>query len=988
MADAPKHFEITPSFLGRLLAAEKTVFQVTEKGIEVVHKEGKVTVLFKDLLSQITAANGIFFYRIYVTTEDEHHAFRWLSSTEMNQAIDCVKREFYTFYATPVLTLQDNIKAQIKDQYPRKSFWKKARRASKALQKKYQALPPEGLLPTQQDSAFRYIDGVANNTVSLAALQTVYCKKQLSKYKAFFDTVESNPLTDKQRLACVIDEENNLVLAGAGSGKTSVMIGRAGYLLKSEQATSDEILLLAFANKAAAEMSDRILAKLGNDQVKASTFHSLGQHIISEVEGSKPSLSVLATDARAMSQYVETSFNELMAQEDYQEAVVKYFLYFRYHAINPFAYRSKQDYNRAVKDNDLRTQKGELVKDYQELLIANFLYKNNIAYHYEAKYEKKTKTLEFRQYQPDFYLPDFGVYLEHYGIDEAGNTAPFVDKQKYTASMQWKRELHQANNTHCIETFHYEWVDGSLLSELESKLRKLGITLHPIPNDQIISELESSADHPMHELHTLLGKMLKLFKASNMNGELFSLEEQVSAPSSFFKKVLERILKLFSEKQLATNNLHRMQPAQKLMMPLYLKYENHLLDNDDIDFDDMINKAIQYVESGEFTSPWKHIMVDEFQDISSSRAKLILALKKQNKDTSLFCVGDDWQSIYRFAGSDLNYVTAFKKHFGDTQTTTLDMTFRFNNSISDIASSFVSRNPDQIKKDISTYHHVSQPAVSLFRTDCDTEELRLANLNTVLSAISALKSESTVLILGRFGFSLPDKNQLRRFEQNLGNLKITAMTVHSSKGKEADFVIVLGLENGRFGFPSDQQEHPLIEALLPSAQSYPFAEERRLFYVAITRAKERSYLITDMKKPSSFVQELINDGYEVELDEFEVSDAQRAYEHNHCPVCEVSLMLPRKGKHGNFYGCSCYPRCNHIESGCKQCGAVMSRSGSYKICTDDSCDGWAPICPECGAELVARKGRYGTFWGCKNYRSEGSSCAYSTNTVEPPESVI
>ncbi|PWQ95850.1 hypothetical protein DKT75_10725 [Leucothrix arctica] len=777
-------------------------------------------------------------------------------------------------------------------------------------------------------------------------------------------------------------EENNLVLAGAGSGKTSVMIGRTGYLLESEQATADEILMLAFGNKAAEEMSTRVLDKLNTDTVKASTFHSLGQQIITAVEGRKPSLSALATNTMALDQFLESSFNELMSQDAYKAVVVRHFLYFRFEPINPFAFNTLADYNRAVKDNDLKANQGELVKGYQALLIANFLYKNGIEYQYEAKYERQTKTLDFRQYQPDFYLPEFGVYIAHYDIDRDGNTAPYVDAAKYLEGIEWKRELHETNNTRCIETFHYEWTEGKLLQQLEDKLSNFGVDSHPLSNDEIIAQLESAEDRPLAELCALLGKMLKLFKASNMNGELFTPEEQTLAPTTFFQKIFERILRLLSNKHQTANDLNRMKSAQQLMMPLYMMYENHLLENDDIDFDDMIIKATQYVENGDFTSPWKHIMVDEFQDISSSRADLIIALRNQSKDCSLFCVGDDWQAIYRFAGSDLSYITAFKKHFGVTQTTTLDMTFRFNNSISDIASSFVTRNPEQIEKDISTFSQVSKPAVSLFRTNGGNESQQLANVEIVLKAISALKSESTILILSRYSFTLPDTQILERFEKDLGNIHLTAMTMHASKGKEADFVIVMGLEDGKFGFPSENQEHPLVDVLLPPSQAYPFAEERRLFYVAITRAKHRTYLIADMKKPSSFILELINEAYEIELDEFGTSDAQLVHQSVHCPVCEIGSMMLRSGKHSDFYGCSGYPRCNHIENGCQECGAVMQRSGERKVCTDASCQVSVPICPKCGAELVYRKGRNGNFWGCKNYRSEGVSCGYSVSSVE------
>ncbi|RVU86543.1 hypothetical protein EOL70_03615 [Leucothrix sargassi] len=971
---------IRPSFLGRLFGAEDVTFQLSETGLHVTHKDGEFTVLFKQLRTHISAERGTIFYRLYLSAEDDY-LFRWLSSRTVLQAVAFIDYAFYKDCADSVSRLSDKTQAHIREQYPTKAFWQRTRRACKTRQKHYQTLPPAKLLTTAQHAAFEYVEGIANGQYTLATAQASYTQKQLRDYKDFFDQVESNPLSEQQRLACVINEQNNLVLAGAGSGKTSVMIGRVGYLLTSQQATPDSILMLAFGNKAAEEMSERVLAKLGTDKIKATTFHSLGQDIIAAVEGKKPALSPLANDSQAMDAYLAQSFEELIQQTEYKASVVRYVLYDRFEPLNPFAFNTLADYNRAVKDNDLRTHKRELVKSYQALLIANFLYHNGIAYQYDAKYPIKTKTPDFRQYQPDFYLPDYGVYIEHFVLDADGNTPTFVDQDAYHNTVDWTRALHAKKQTRCIETFHFEWTEGRLLSQLENKLRDAGVALNPLSDDQVMHELSQAEDRPIEALCELLGKMLKLFKASNMNGELFSIEEQTQAPSTFLQQIFERILQMFFKKRPSKRKISRMKSAQQLMMPLYIRYENHLLDRDEIDFDDMINRAMTYVSSGEFQSPWTHILVDEFQDISSSRADLILALRKQHKDASLFCVGDDWQSIYRFAGSDLRYVTAFKKHFGATQTTTLDKTFRFNNSISDIACQFVSRNPEQINKAISTHTQVTAPAVSLFRCDNSTDASRLANLTTVLQAISALQETSTVLILGRYAFNLPDHNDLIALEQALGNVQISAMTVHASKGKEADFVVVLGLEGGTIGFPSEKQEHPLLDALLPAQQAYQFAEERRLFYVAITRAKHRAYLISDTQSPSRFVQELLEGDYEIERNEFASEEAKSAKPAMRCVVCEVGNMVPRQGQHGDFYGCSCYPRCKHLENGCPACGSVMQRIEKLKVCTSPTCEQTTPLCPECRAELVYRKGKHGHFWGCKNYRSTGASCGYSTTQL-------
>ncbi|TOM92155.1 hypothetical protein CGH67_28335, partial [Vibrio parahaemolyticus] len=136
------------------------------------------------------------------------------------------------------------------------------------------------------------------------ALRQRYVEQQLVEHQVFFDTVESNPLTPKQRMACVTDNDNNLLLAGAGTGKTSVMIGRSGYLVKSAQARPEDILLLAYGRIAALEMDERIKAKLGLDDIRASTFHRLGIDIISTVEGRAPSFSKLDENSRIKAQWM------------------------------------------------------------------------------------------------------------------------------------------------------------------------------------------------------------------------------------------------------------------------------------------------------------------------------------------------------------------------------------------------------------------------------------------------------------------------------------------------------------------------------------------------------------------------------------------------------------------------------------------------------------------------------------------------------------
>jgi DNA helicase-4 len=416
-----------------------------------------------------------------------------------------------------------------------------------------------------------------------------------------------------------------------------------------------------------------------------------------------------------------------------------------------------------------------------------------------------------------------------------------------------------------------------------------------------------------------------------------------------------------------------------LLSPILDDYHLLLSRQNQIDFDDMIGKAIDYVKSGRFKSAWQYILVDEFQDISDARARLVRYLKNSAPECSLFCVGDDWQAIYRFTGSDLSITTNFEQQFGATCITALDLTFRFNSSISDTASRFVLENPKQVQKELSTLQQVKEPAVSLLRADNRNEYERITR---VLNRIAHISEEgSSVYLLGRYGFNLPSRETLNGLKNRFPSLKISAHTIHASKGMEADYVVIVGLEKGKLGFPSMKATHPLLEALLPPLEEFNHAEERRLFYVALTRSKQRVYLIADMAVASDFVVELLKNDYAIELNEFDTSLAQQIFHLMKCAKCKTGTMVPRQSHFGAFFGCNHYPLCDHKERGCSQCGGPMQRVGRFKLCLNAECKNWVPTCPQCGAEMVQRSGRYGEFWGCRNYRAEGDSCQHTENEI-------
>ncbi len=960
--DAIQSRRMTPHWIARLWGARNATLSISSDGLVLEKGRGKRSNVFTDDLTRETALHrGRLFSELTLRTDRGEQCLKGLPRAEVGGFFNWLQdyRNWLQDYQKLAPAVSRNAKAinQLLDAgYLRRSRSLKAKALARKTLDQFRKVPAEGCLDRAIHADFVFVQQIARWTDrEVKNFRDQYVNRLKAQFSPYFDRVENNPLTESQRDACVIDEDNNLVLAGAGTGKTSTMVGRAGFLIKSGQARPNQILMLAFANKAAKEMQERLDERVDEKGIVASTFHKLGKEIIAEVKGAQPSISPLATDGALLQKHVDQWFEEWLEMPNYRQWVLEYFGDYRYQAFNPFEFKTEGEYLEYIRANEIRTLKGKTVKGMGECRIANYLFQLGVKYQYEADYEHKTRDREFRQYQPDFYLPDYGIYIEHWGIDREGKTAPFVDQKKYLQGMAWKRERHEKHGTRLIETYHYEHTEGKLRTGLEKKLTQAGVKFNPLPPEEILDALRELGE--INQFTPLLTDLLKRYKSRlPRRDQPWDAMDQVQ------------------------------QQAMKIMVPIYESYQAFLAKKEHIDFDDMIGQALEYVEKGRFHSPWRYILVDEFQDISEPRARLVKALKESDEECSLFCVGDDWQSIYRFTGSDIRFTTEFEERFGPTKITALDKTFRFNDSICDIASRFVLENPAQVKKPLTTHATVKQPAVSLLRqekprtsgeSNCDDR------LDSVLAHIAArAKAGSTVYVLGRFHFNLPNQAEMAALRKRFSSLDIEGNTVHGAKGLEADYVIVLGLERGQYGFPSQKVSHPLLEALLPAPDDFRDAEERRLFYVALTRAKERVYLIGDMAKASEFVDELLRNKYPLELNDFETPLAQQFSDLIHCVTCKTGTLVARQGRSGQFYGCSNYPLCKQAENGCQKCGNPMQRVDRFKVCIDPACASWVPLCPECGAEMVRRNGPYSKFWGCKNFRGDREvSCRHKEQHI-------
>jgi len=692
------NLELKRSWLAQLFfGRQDAVLAHQPTGLRVADDAKKQLLPFARMYAQPEVKHGLFWSDLYITTARKTYLYRGFSRSRLrrlaallNQGLqNHVEQQLQTEYANAG-AIKSELRAFLDSSVYRRDSERRAI-VNRCQQLSLTTAPlRERFATSRQQSLFKQLATfIAASEDKVKKANARFVRQEEIRFKSFFDTIEKNPLTKAQRRACLINEDRNLVLAGAGTGKTSTMIGRAGYLLASEQTRPEQILMLAFAKKAAEEMQERqdkcLRPMLQQATPTIKTFHALGLEIIGTVEGKWPTISVFAEDNAALVRFVEELIGRLM-----QDAT----------------------YNRQA-----------------DLFCSSPLYPKSMA--------------EFTQ---------------------------------------------------------------------------------------------------------LLAEFLMLFKQSYLT--LAELTAQLAKPK---------------------NEMQRFSLLTALFKPVLAAYQQHLSERNEIDFADMIGKAIEYIESGRYRSPYQHILVDEFQDISQPRARLIKALLDQRDDAVLFAVGDDWQAIYRFSGSDLSVTQRFSAMFGASSVTALDTTFRFNNQIGDVASAFVLQNPAQLEKAINSVDVVSQPAVSLIKAKEAKRGLHQA-LNAIhQQAMNQPEKKTSVAVLARFNFLLGDgspKELKLQMETQYPLLDLQFMSVHASKGKEADYVIVLGMNNGKYGFPSQKESDPILELLLPEKESFPDAEERRLFYVALTRAKHRVYLAYNPVAVSPFIAELIDQKYPVCTDEF------------------------------------------------------------------------------------------------------------------------
>lgn len=668
----------------------------------------------------------------------------------------------------------------------------------------------------------------------------------LDTHKDFFDHCLKYPLDHQQRRAIISEEDNCLVVSSAGSGKTSSIVGKVKYLTEIKGIQPEKILLISYTNKAAAELTERI----ATNGLRGYTFHKLAIDIIGKTTGAKPSI-YNNTDALFIDIY-----HTLLKDNFFKQSVINYFI--DYQTDEADWERVKNERRRQLSEQKRPQIKAVLpdmdgnviyVRSKEEQKICFILSSLGVKFRYEEPYEHQLSDETHSQYHPDFsiYFNQNGttkrIYLEHFGVDKHGSVPAWFAKdknityeeanQRYNDGITWKKEAHKKFGTLLLVTSSADFQSSDIKSKIRKLLQDANVPIQEKTDEELYNLVVPRNSKQEQAFIRLVATFVTLIKSSC--------------------KSIEEVL---AQAKIA-NDKRSLFIIKNIFQPVYELYTKTLNAAHCIDFTDAILQATEICRT---LHPVKYdyIIVDEFQDISVDRYKFLTTLREGNPPAKLYCVGDDWQSIYRFSGSDMALFNKFPEYFGDTEINKIETTYRFGEPLVALSSRFIQRNRTQIQKDI----HSSNPEIKTELEFCPYN--RRDYCKTIEQLISAIPADRSIFLLGRYSFddyylsfmyqSIKEGN---RFYYIIGNRKIEFLTVHKSKGLEADYVILLQCNKDTYGFPSLINDDPILNYVLTQSDQFPYGEERRLFYVAITRAKIKTLVLYDKRFPSVFVDEFL-----------------------------------------------------------------------------------------------------------------------------------
>lgn len=647
-----------------------------------------------------------------------------------------------------------------------------------------------------------------------------YIQQKLIEEKEYFDNMFKNidnniKLDENQRRIILTDEKYLMVIAGAGSGKTTTISAKVNYLIEKQNIKDDEIIVISFTNKAVEELNLRI-NKDFNHKVKVTTFHKLGYEIIKQNCSSPPKI---ISENNIIKDYIE---KEVIKNPKILKTFIDLYTYYFNISEEMILFQNYDKYKKYKNKQEYPTLKSkidyikkETVNNIKERQISDFLYIHNINYEYKKEYPY------LKKYKPDFtiYNKDKIYYIEIINIET-------IKKYKNEKAIRKLRNIHKKYKTNLIEIYN-----DDTLEKLELELRQRKISLKEKNLDEIFDKLIKNQDQTYKKFINFCTQFISLYKAKGYKINDFEKIKYQEKRSKIFKEFIEQLYKYY-QRELENRNL--------------------------IDFDDIINKASEKIKNAKKNLKYKYIIIDEYQDISECRFKLIKNI--DNKiNTKIMVVGDDWQCIYSFASSNINLFTNFKNTVEYCETLKILKTYRNSQELIDIAGKFIQENKNQIQKKLVSDKNIKNPITIL---TYKTKHIRHSLKEALDYIIKKYGLNKTILILGRYTF---DKNKIldeniilkqeRIIYKKYPEQKIEYMTIHASKGLGYDNVILINAIDDILGFPSKIKIDPILKPLI-TIDTKKYSEERRLFYVALTRTKNEIIILTPEYNSSKFVKEI------------------------------------------------------------------------------------------------------------------------------------
>ena len=661
-------------------------------------------------------------------------------------------------------------------------------------------------------------------------------------------------LNDKQHEAVVSDDKRLLVLAGAGSGKTKTLLQKIIYLIEEKGVSPSSILAITFTKNATNEMIDRLiisadttnnyenmlveksLSKIEKDRERflqqknykwidsltVRTFHSFCYSVLRNygVNEFDNKFRIIGDEKRdeedELSKHVapETVFEVvhklLIAQCDDTHYLLQLKRYILDYVIDKIHLDKNKGINLPKDGKYFTSLDGTKVRSKSEQFIADWFYRHSIKYDYEPLLN--VKDFDFR---PDFFIPEANLYIEH------------VSDKSYP--LNGKEEQFEKANLLYFKTYDYMTQDSALFNHTLDKVVKNRLPTNYHKNVSLTFREEFNGYHEsVKDFVSQIMRITDMIKVENID------------PNA----VLEKSRK---------DQHERVRNFYELAIPVVKEYIQYTTNKSYLDFNDLISRSASLFQNHEdiankYKSKYQYILVDEFQDVNNLQVELIKHLLTDQ--TQLFCVGDDWQSIYGFRGSNVDYIVDFENYFPNSKVVKLNQNYRSTQNIVGASNEVIKHNKFKVEKEIHSSKK-SEHKIVVYSGNNEKDNIQFCVEKVKELLADGLTNEDILFLYRRNKMYTPF---FFRFKDE--NIKVQGKTIHASKGLEAKAVFILGLTEGSGGFPDIWLEDRIFQVIKTANHDLLLEEERRLFYVAITRAKDKLFLLTEKGKESIFLKEI------------------------------------------------------------------------------------------------------------------------------------